>query len=300
MTPIKRIPLALSGLMLSCFALANLLRPTHAYLHTGLSRLGMVLCLLITLKIIFNAQGVLEDLKHPVISSVLPTYTMALMLLAVYLKPHMGQGSLYLWYGAIGLHVLLMVNYSLRQLLAPKLGKIFPSIFVVFVGIAVASVSAPAFNQPLGQAAFYFALIAYGITLPLVVTRLIRLKEMPGPAQPTLAIMAAPSSLLLAGYLSAFTSPHTYAVYILLSFSLVMYFFVLTKMPKLLSLSFTPGFAAYTFPMVISAVAIKKASVFLDKAILQKLATGQLLIASLLLFYVLVRYILFSLQSQDA
>ena len=294
MSIIKKIPLPFSGVMLSCFVLGNLLKTYHNNLYFLFSSIGCFLFVFISLKIITDFKSLLQDLKHPVISSVLPTYTMGMMLLSAFIKVNFEVNTLGMWYLAIILHGLLIVNYSLRFILNFNLQKIFPSIFVVYVGVVVSSVTGPLFNLSLGRYAFYFGLVFYFLTLAVIIFRLFKHKAFPEPAKPTLAIMAAPASLLLAGYQFAFAgNMNTGLLYLLLVFSLGMYAFVFIKLPKLLSLKFSPGFAAFTFPMVISALAVKKVSVYLDLDLLLILANIQTFIATLILIYVLSRYMLF-------
>lgn len=297
---IKKIPLPLSGLMLSWFALGNLIKPHSHMAYEIMSFVGLSLFILITSKIILNYKGVLEDLKHPVVSSVFPTYTMGLMLLSVYLKMSFGINSLYLWYAALMLHSLLILNYTLRFIINFDFKKIFPSIFIIFVGVTTASLTAPAFDKIiLGQIAFYFGLIAYVTTLPIVVYRLLKHKPLPLAAQPTFAIMAAPASLLLAGYMTSFKGAHNFLIYLLLGLSIFMYLLVLMKLPKLLSLEFSPAFAAYTFPLVISATALKKTSVILDISLLKQVSTFQLILATILVLYVSLNFLKFFTHKKE-
>lgn len=286
---IKKIPLPFAGVILALFALANLLKSYDVMYYKLLSLLGVCLVILWSIALILNVKQLKDQLKHPVVSSVLPTFTMALMLMSVFLKAYFN--SQVLWYCAIALHVLLMINYIMKVLFEQKLAKIFPSIFIVFVGIVVASVTSPAFSRPVGQIAFYFGLIAYGILVPFVFYRLIKIKDMPLGAKPTIAIIAAPASLCLAGYLSAFQTPSESMVWVLLVLALSMTLYVLLQLPKLLKLPFSPGYAAYTFPFVISAIAVKKANMFLKVNWLNPIVQIETVIATIMVFYVVIRYI---------
>lgn len=294
---IKKIPLPFSGVILALFALVNLLKSYDLLYYKSLSFLGVFLVILWILALIQNIKEFKEQLKHPVVSSVLPTFTMALMLMSVFLKAYFNTEIL--WYLAIFLHVLLIINYIIKVVLDRKMAKIFPSIFIVFVGIVVASVTSPAFSKPIGQIAFYFGLISYGFLLPLVFYRLIKIKSMPNGAKPTIAIIAAPASLCLAGYLSAFETPSKTIVWFLLFIALSMTLYVLLKMSKLLKLPFSPGYAAYTFPFVISAIAVKKTSMFLSVNWLKPIVQIETIIATIMVFYVLIRYSLYFLKNNQ-
>ena len=65
------------------------------------------------------------------------------------------------------------------------------------------------------------------------------------------------------------------------------------NLPKLLSLEFSPGFAVYTFPFVISATALKKTYVFLDMPLLKHLSSFQLIVSILAILYVSLKFMKF-------
>jgi exfoliative toxin A/B len=74
---------------------------------------------------------------------------------------------------------------------------------------------------------------------------------------------------------------------------------------KLLTLSFSPGYAAFTFPLVISATALFKMMGWMQSIgmnaeyinQIQQLAITELPIASVVVMYVAVRYLHFYLPS---
>ena len=294
---LKVIPLPISGLMLACFTLANLLSSySKIFLHL-FSLIGIIIFILILLKIIFFKKAVLDKLKHPVISSIIPTYSMGIMLMSVYLKTFIGNSSIYIWYIGIILHIILLINYTIKFIFNFKTEKIFPSIFIVYVGLVVSSITAKAFNALLiGKIFFYFGFISFIILLILVLYRLKKYPKLPTLAKPTIAILAAPASLNLAGYLSIIESKSISFVYILLGISLFLTFSVLVYLPKLKKDGFSPGFSAFTFPFAISALAGKKAYVFLSLNSenflwLKYLVKFEEIIALTLVLYVLVNYI---------
>jgi exfoliative toxin A/B len=76
-------------------------------------------------------------------------------------------------------------------------------------------------------------------------------------------------------------------------------------MPGLLKLPFFPSYSAFTFPLVISAVALKKSSVFMMKqtgqyAFLGVLSQVAIALATAITFYVLLRYILVLAQPEQS
>lgn len=143
-----------------------------------------------------------EDMQNPIMASVFCTSTMALMLLAGYLKPYIGVVADVIWYAAIVLHVVLMLYFTAKFILKLQMKKVFASYFIVYVGIVVASVSAPAFGATgLGTGIFWFGFAALLVLLVLVTWRYAKFRVVPPPAQPLFCIYTAPTSLCLAGYI---------------------------------------------------------------------------------------------------
>lgn len=96
----------------------------------------------------------------------------------------------------------LMVYFTARFMIHLKMQQVFASYYIVYVGIAVASVTAPAFDKlAVGTAAFWFGFAAALILLVLVTYRYVNFKQVPEPAQPLFCIYTAPVSLCLAGYI---------------------------------------------------------------------------------------------------
>lgn len=297
MKMLKKTPMAVCSIALALAALGNLLLPYGEAVRYICGILSGLILVLFILKIIFDFEQVKSELKNPIVLSVLPTSTMALMLLCVYVKPFIGFAAVVVWYAAIALHVLIMLLFAKRFVMAFDLKNVFPSWFVVCAGIAAAAVTSPAMDaKPLGQIAVWIGLALYIVALPIVIYRMIKLKPMPEPARPTIAIFTAPVSLCLAGYMSAFEQPNAVLVYILLALAVASYLYVTVCMIFLLRLKFYPTCAAFTFPYVISAVAFKAANNFLVKNDIQFFgfvpkAAEWIAIAAVV--YVLVRYIMF-------
>jgi len=263
---LKKIPMAVSAISLSLAALGNLLLPYGTALRYLLGILSAFILCIFILKLIFDSEHVKEELKNPIVLSILPTSTMTVMLLCTYIKPFIGSICVYIWYIAIFIHVLIMLFFIKRFILNFKLQTVFPSWLIISAGIVVASVTSPAMeNRPIGKALFYLGFILFFITIFVIIYRMIKVKTMPEPARPTIAIFTAPMSLCLAGYLSAFEEPNALLVYIMLSLSVICYLYVLVNMIPLIRLKFYPTYAAFTFPFVISAIAFKSANAFLVK-----------------------------------
>lgn len=268
---VKSIPIATCGLSLALAALGNLLRPlphgdTIRYICGALA---FAILIIFAMKIIFDFPHAREEFKTPVPLSVLPTATMATMLLSTYIRPYIGYIALSIWYAAVALHVFIILVFIKRFVFGFKLGSVFPSWFIVGVGIVTASVTAPAMGAFLiGQIAFYFGFVLYFVVLTLVVLRMNKVRVFPEPARKTVAIFTAPMGLLVVGYFSSFVGPehvqtNPTLIYIMLAIAAISYIYVSVMMFSLLKIKFYPTYAAFTFPYVISATAFRLGANFI-------------------------------------
>lgn len=278
---LKRVPLPLSGVALGFAALGNLLSAYNMSFKVICGVLAFIGLILITGKYLSDIEAFTTDMKNPVIASVSGTYTMALMLLAVYVKPVVPAFAIALWYIAVVLHFILIIYFTLNIVLKIKIPdemmKIAASFFIVYVGIAVASVTAPAFkNIALGQICFWIGFILYIPFFIYVSYRYIKLGNKKIEAKALACIYAAPASLCVAGYISSFEQKNILFLGGLYIFSLLMYFVGLAVATDLFvsfvknnDFKFYPSLAGLTFPFVISAIATKQFNAVLTKTDIQ-------------------------------
>lgn len=265
----------------------------------GAQTLGAIiasaLLLILTGKFVLHPHLLAQDLAHPVVGSVVPTFAMATMVVSNAVGGHVGAG---LWLCAVALHLVFLVTFIWHRLKDFKLHHMVPSWFVPPIGIIVADVASPGSFDPLAQVLLWFGIACYAVMLPMMLYRLIFCAEVPDAAKPTIAIMAAPASLSLAGYLTVTTEPAPVLVAILLGIAVLMTALIYLAFIKLLRLPFSPGYAAFTFPLVIGATALFKVATLaealgLDTATVNQLrwmAEGELVIATLVVSYVALRF----------
>ncbi len=295
---LQAIPLPLSGVMLGFAALGNLLQSYGEWLRTLCGTVSFVLFVLLALKFLILPRAFREDMKNPIMASVIGTFPMGMMLLSVYAKPILGVAAAWVWWIAIALHAALIVYFTITFVLKLQMQKVFASYFIVYVGIVVASVTAPAYSmQPFGLALFYFGVACLIAISGLAGYRYLKYKEIPEPARPLFCIFAAPTSLCLAGYLNTAAEKSQALLIMLAVLAGVLYLMVLAALPGLLRLKFYPSYASFTFPFVISGIACKQLAGFYSKAgtpvpALSVIATVLTAIAGILVVYALVRYVM--------
>lgn len=296
---LKKYPVPIAGLILGLAAAGNLVQSYGEQYRSIFGIISALLLVLMIAKIAKYPKDVAEALNNPVVGSVFPTLSMAIMLLSTYIKPFVPQIAFIIWIIGVILHVSLILWFTKKFLLNFKIKQVFPSWFIVYVGIVVSSVTGPAYKMSgVGQVAFWFGLITYLILLPVVLYRVIKIKEMPEATLPTLAIIAAPASLLLAGYMNSFSEKNMAMVWFLMALSIIMYISVIVMLFRLLKLKFYPSYSGFTFPLVISGICMKLTNGFMTKSgqpvpWLKYIIKFQEIVAVAMVIYVLARYIYF-------
>ncbi len=297
---LKALPLPAAGVTLGLAALGNLLQSYSEGVRLVLGALALALWVCLVLKVIFCWKGVCQAMEDPIVASVSATFPMATMLLAVYGKPFVGAAAAQVvWFLGIALHVALIVWFTVKFFGSFRLEKVFASYYIVYVGIVVASLTAPAFEMAatVGTWAFWFGFVCLIALLALVSVRYIRLPVGKDPAKPIFCIYAAPASLCLAGYIQSVTPKAPAMVIGLLALSTALYLMVLVKLPGFLKLPFYPSYAAFTFPMVITAIAAKQSMACLTNlgysvSWLSPVVLVETVIAAVMVLYALVRYVM--------
>ena len=309
----KKTPLPFCGVALGLAALGNLvgmnafgqiipafktLNSFGPILKNIFGIISAIILILLLVKILLDVKGFVEEMKNPITASVFGTYSMALMILSGYIN------NSALWWIGFVMHIMIMIYFTITFVFKFDIKKVFTSWYIVYVGIVAMNINCKQFGQvALGEKIFYFGFICTLILLALVMYRIYIIKQIPEPAKPLFCINTAPVSLCLAGYISTFTDKNPTLVYFMLALSLIIYLLVLINLPSLLKMSFFPSYAAFTFPMVISAVACKLTTVnFLGGEVKANLGLFgitkyifqiQTWIALILVLYTLFRFIQF-------
>lgn len=292
----EQVPIPIAGLMLGLAGLGNLIGTYGSQYRYLAGILSMLIALLLVGRLFVDGKTIIKELENPIVASVAPTFFMGIMILASYIIEFSYPLALYIWYCGIILHGLWAVLFSIRFLLNFNIRRVFASYFIVYVGIVVASVTAPAFNHLfLGQVIFWLGFTAYMILLPVVIYRVFWIKDIKNPALPTISIFAAPAGLCLAGYLSVFPEKNLLMVNCLTLLTFIMVTGVIIYLPKMIKVGFYPSFSAFTFPFVITAIGLKLITKFsnekINSSLFQYPAQIVEVLAIILVVFVLIKYL---------
>lgn len=108
----KKFPLPIVGVCLGMAALGNLWQGYSVFRCLC----GIVsLCLGIIFLLDYGKERgtFAQEAKNPIMASVFATFPMAGMILSTYLVPVSKEIAFYIWYGAIGLHILVILFFTL-------------------------------------------------------------------------------------------------------------------------------------------------------------------------------------------
>lgn len=273
----------------------------HGYGQWVGAGIASVLLAILAIKFILHPQLLRQDLAHPVVGSVVPTFAMGTMIVSNSLGQWLPLAGDALWLVAIVLHIVFLASFGYHRAKEFELHHMVPSWFVPPVGIIVADVSFSGnpVLAPVAQGALMFGMVAYAIMLPMMIYRFMFTHEIPDAAKPTMAIMAAPASLSLAGYLTVTATPSQVIIAMLFGIAVLMTTIIYLAFFKLLRLPFSPGYAAFTFPMVIGATALFKMANWMETQGLASdyvqqvrgLADLELIVATFVVSYVALQYI---------
>ena len=121
---------------------------------------------------------------------------------------------------------------------------------------------------------------------------------------PAIAVLSAPASLCIAGYLTLTNSPNLILLGILFVTSIFNLVYVYIKIPASLREGFSPMHGAFTFPLAISLLAMLKVASYADfigyttmGVIFRGLAIFELVITTVLITYVIIGFLIMFIKA---
>ncbi len=297
-------PTAIAGLGLAIASL-GLVWSQHVTHSTELQYLGALiaaaLVLPLLLKFSYRPSLLVKELRHPVAGAMLPVITMSIMVIAKSLAVQQLELAIALGFGAFSLQLFLWLSFAYYRSQHLVLEHFIPCWFIPPIGLALWVVVSPvALAPPLTKSILYGSLLAYVLLLPLVIYRL-NVAPLALEQRPFLAILATPASLILLAFLVTTPELNPAFVYSLATLAVLMTLSVYLLLAfSLLKLPFSPTYAAFTFPLVVSSSALFQLRLFMQNrvetgsvrlSLIDSLAYLELAIASLMVVYVAVRYL---------
>lgn len=300
MKKVRAIPVPVLATLVGACTLANVYQTLgfewirHA---TMIVSTLVFLCYLVKLTVHFDVCK--NEYSNTVPASLYGGLTMLLMILGSYYfawSPVLGKG---MWSLGLALHGIHILVFTYRNVIkGVNIDTFVPSWFVTYNGIMVSSVVGGVMNEK-GILTFvvYYGIAVYAIIIPFMVVRIMT-KEVKDNVYHAFAVLLAPCSLSVVSYLNVIDNPNLILVSVLYACVLASLLFILWKIPKFFSYSFTPGFAGLTFPMAIGIVASAKVSGYLTKQgmktagmLVKEIQGIQIFITTVIIGFVLYQFV---------
>lgn len=292
----KKLPLAFSGCLLGLAGAGNLILDTFPLLSHLFSLSGLILWFCFLVIHLSHWQESKQELKKAPILSGMAPFPMAGMILSTYLLRilplNMSILAQILWWFAFLLDVGLIIYFTKNYVQAKPRTSATPSWTVLYVGIAVASLTYPVVGiVGIAYGAWIFGFILTLILYPLIYQDL-RKNPLPLALLGQEGIYCAPFSLLLAALIRV-GGPNLpgWSLVIMILASQTFFFFVLSRLPRILKQGFQPAFSALTFPTIITATSLKMSQGILQFPSLDLVVWLEIIICLTILIYVLVEYV---------
>ncbi|MBS6386470.1 MAG: TDT family transporter, partial [Atopobium sp.] len=193
------------------------------------------------------------------------------------------------WFAGIALHILCIALFTSRYIAKFDWENVHASWFIVYVGIVVASVTAPAFTfeTSVGTIAFWFGFICLVVLFIVVSIKYVKYGPVPDSAESLACIYAAPTSLCIAGYIQSITPKSVPFLLVMLVIASIIYVVSFAWCIRCLTKPFFPSH-------VICVVARTQTSAYLAELgqplqWLDGIATVETVLAAGLCIVVLVR-----------
>lgn len=288
---VSKTPIAISGLLLAILSLGNLYDNSTVKLIAF--TIGLIIILILINKLIFKTTKVKEELNQLVVLSTSGTFSMALMVFSTYILNLNYYLALIIWILAIILHASLIIIFTYKYIIKNfNIEEVYGSYWVVYVGITMASITGILFNlQNITRIFFVFGFTVMIPTFLLVTYRYLNYPVKLEQNKPLICIYAALFNILIVGYVNSFSNINQYFVLILYAIATLCFIFSLYKFLTLIKIPFYPSYSAFTFPFVITAIASTKILSLYNNSIVTYMALTETIIATILVCYVLIKYL---------
>ncbi|MBO7184557.1 MAG: TDT family transporter [Oscillospiraceae bacterium] len=276
----------------------------YTWIRHGTMWAATIILLLYIIKIVKFPKTCLKEYQTVVPCSLYAAFTMITMILGSYYFdyiPALGKG---LWAAAICIHAVHILIFTYRNVIAKRdINTFVPSWFVTYNGIMVSCVVGGAMNAAgVLKYIVYYGIAIYFIIVPIMIWRLLKV-EVKAPVYHTMAVLLAPCSLCVVSYLNVIPNPNAALLYVLYGCVLASLLFIILKLPRFFSFSFTPGFAGMTFPMAIGIVASTKMAGYLTGAgqealagVVKQISGIQIYLTTMIIGYVLLNFVIMALR----
>nr|WP_321270291.1 SLAC1 anion channel family protein [uncultured Tolumonas sp.] len=285
------VVMGLSGLSIAWKSAGQTLYPS-AVLWLGLfsSLVMIIITVIYCFKVLRHTKAVITELHHPIRLNFFPAFSISLLLLSVVWGEY-NAVSFGLWStGAIvQISLTLYVMSSWIHHTHYTLSHANPSWFIPVVGNIIVPISGVHFGYAeLSWFFFSIGIVFWLVLLTIVLYRLFFHEPLPARMTPMLFILLAPPSVGFVSYtgLSGALDPFGRILYYIALFLGMLLF---SNVIRFIRVPFYISSWAYSFPLAALTIATAKMSHLMTNSFFSFLATGLLLLLSILVFWLVLR-----------
>ena len=168
MNIIKNLPLAITGLILAILSLGKIFTDFNGIFFI----IGSILIFLVFLKLVLHFKLFNTELNNLIALSTFGTFSMALMLFSTYLKPlfiPLSESIAFgIWILGIIIHLSIAIVFTKKYVIDEfDIETVFATWWIVYIGITMASITAPAYG--LEKYGFIFFGIGFLLMIPTLI-----------------------------------------------------------------------------------------------------------------------------------
>lgn len=262
---IENIPVPILPTLVGAATLSNVFSGMdYPFIRNLTMIVSNIILIFYIVKMLIYPKTCIKEYSNVVPSSLYAGFSMIIMILGSYyfeFNPIIGK---IIWSIGLIIHTVHILVFTYRNVLkGVKIDTFVPSWFVTYNGILVSAVVGLPMKEPfICKIVTIYGIIVFTVIIPFMIWRIVK-KPIEGQLLHTKAIVMAPSSLCIVGYLNFFENPNKIIVYLLYLAVFLSLIFIIYNIPKFFSVPFYPGFAGLTFPMAIGIVASGKMSAYL-------------------------------------
>lgn len=300
----ERIPVAVLPSFVGAMTLSNIYNGMgYPWVRHLTMWAGTVVLLCYLIKIIRYFDTCKKEYMTTIPSSLYGGFTMVMMILGSYYFDYnrvFGRGLYLIGFCLQTIHILVFTYNNIIK--TRDVNTFVPSWFVTYNGYMVCCVVGGEMNiDRILRIVVYYGIIVYFLLAVFLIWRLLKVEIKPSVYH-TMAVMLSPCSLCVVSYLNLIENKFEPILWVLYACVLASLVFVIIKLPKFFSFSFSPAFASLTFPMAIGVVATSRITAYMTEtgrngmaAITGQLEGIQLYLTTMIIGYVMLNFLIMAL-----
>lgn len=300
----SRLPLPVTVLALGWVILGNILTNIIPVLSDICIVVSIILLIMTVIKIVLNLKEFYRSIKSPAGLSMFSSFSMSLMLIAVWMKGVLDKANIYIWIVGVVLQTIIMIVFTIKYVLNFKLKYVFSSWFLVYSGIGIASITCNDFGMIVfGRSVLKFTIIVSAILVPFVLARM-KIKGSTQAARPIFSLIAVPLGIIIPAVVvisEPFSAKTMWIMYILIQ--ILMLIIVIDMLIRLFH-GFYPSWSCYAVAMTFSVYGSKFFNTYLisnrmQNYIVESLLYFECVLAFLVCAIVLLAYFINTLEDPE-